>query len=123
MTGVNLRPPPRAAREKRSTHLLRRALTPAAKVATGNWRQRLLVAGNPLSSGFDGIAFAPDQEPAKLWPAVAKVLYRIRRAERLTGQTHFVMITDLAARERDAHFSAASRRRIERPGPRRSGRW
>jgi len=62
-------------------------------------RERLLVAGNLLSWGFHGIAFSPKEDPAALWPGVAEALYRIRRAERLTGQTDFVMVKDLTARQ------------------------
>src|SRR5262249_13590709 len=32
-------------------------------------------------------------------PAVAEALYRIRRAERLAGQTNFVMVKDVTPRE------------------------
>jgi hypothetical protein len=58
-------------------------------------RERILVAGNLLSWGFHGIAFAPGEDPSILWPAVAEALYRIRRAERLTGETNFVLVKDL----------------------------
>lgn len=85
--------------EKRSASLLRRALAPAAKVAGAKWRERILVAGNLLSWGFHGIAFARDEEPDALWPGVAEGLYRIRRAERLTGQTDFILVKDLTARQ------------------------
>jgi hypothetical protein len=65
-------------------------------VATANLRERMVVAGNLLSWGFHGIGFTPDEDPAQLWPGVAEALYRIRRAERLTGQTNLVMVKDLA---------------------------
>jgi hypothetical protein len=81
--------------EKRPANLLRLALAPAAKAASTNLRERILVAGNLLSWGFHGIAFAADEDPAALWPGVAEALYRIRRAERLTGQTNFVLVKDL----------------------------
>ncbi len=83
--------------EKRSSSLLRRALSPAAKVAGANLRERILVAGNLLSWGFHGIAFAAGEDPSALWPSVAEALYRIRRAERLTGQTDFILVKDLTA--------------------------
>lgn len=84
---------------KRSSSLLRRALAPAAKVASANLREQILVAGNLLSWGFHGIAFAAGEDPAALWPGVAEALYRIRRAERLTGQTDFVLVKDLTAQQ------------------------
>jgi len=80
---------------KRPANLLRLALGPAAKVASEKLRERILVAGNLLSWGFHGIAFASDEDPAALWPGVAEALYRIRRAERLAGQTDFVLVKDL----------------------------
>ena len=72
-----------------------------------DFRERMLVAGNLFSWGFHGIAFAPDEDPAQLWPGVAEALYRIRRAERLAGQTNFVMVKDLT--ERQTGLEALSR--------------
>src|SRR6478609_1639073 len=78
---------------------LQRVLTPAARIATAKLNEPLLVAGNLMSWGFHGIAFAPSEDPAALWPGVAEALYRIRRAERLLGQTNLVMVKDLTERE------------------------
>src|ERR1041385_1609229 len=101
VTGEHLRPKEHGAADKRPANLWQQALTPAARIATSKLCERLLVAGNLYSWGFDGIAFAPDEEPAELWPAVAEALYRLRRAERLMGQTNFVMVKDLTGRQRD----------------------
>jgi len=49
--------------------------------------------------GFHGIAFAPGENPAALWPGVAEVLYRIRRADRLLRQANVVLVKDLTERE------------------------
>jgi hypothetical protein len=95
ITGKHLRP----ERKHEKGSLLKQALRPAAKIATSNVRERLLVAGNLFSWGFDGIAFAPGEEPAEIWPGVAEALYRIRRAERLLGQTNVVMVKDVTARQ------------------------
>ena len=84
---------------KRPANLLRLALAPAAKVASANFRERILVAGNLLSWGFHGIAFTADEDPAALWPGVAEALYRIRRGERLAGQTDFVLVKDLTGQQ------------------------
>lgn len=78
---------------------LKRALKPAAKLATARLNEPLLVAGNLMSWGFHGIAFAPGENPAALWPGVAEALYRIRRAERLVGQTNLVLVKDITERE------------------------
>ena len=61
----------------------------------GQVRERVLVCGNLVSSGLHGIAFAPGLEPEFGWRAVAEVLYRIRRGEKLAGSVDFVMIKDL----------------------------
>lgn len=83
--------------KKRSS--LQRVLTPAAKLATSQLNEPLLVAGNLMSWGFHGIAFAAGEDPVALWPGVAEALYRIRRAERLLGQTNLVLVKDLTERE------------------------
>ena len=97
VTGERLRPEREGEKGQSSPPLLKRVLSPAVNVATANLRERLLVAGNLLSWGFHGIAFAPDEDPVHLWPGVAEALYRIRRAERLTGQTNLVMVKDITA--------------------------
>lgn len=60
-------------------------------------KRRVMVCGNLLSWGMHGVAFADGENPADLWPAVAEALYRLRRADRLHGQTDYVLIKDLAA--------------------------
>ena len=107
VTGERLRSEKHAPRAKRSPQVLRHARTHVARAATAKVRERMLVAGNLFSWGFHGIAFAPDEDPAQLWPGVAEALYRIRRAERLTGQTNFVMVKDLT--ERQTGLEALSR--------------
>jgi hypothetical protein len=65
------------------------------KKALEQVRTRLLVCGSLVSSGFHGLAFAADEDPALLWHGVAEALYRMRRADRLHGQIDYVMIKDL----------------------------
>ena len=57
--------------------------------------EKMLVCGNLLSWGQHGVAFAPGEDTAALWPAVAEALYRIRRADKLLGTADFVMIKDI----------------------------
>lgn len=57
-------------------------------------RARVLVCGNLLSWGWHGVAYAPNIEIKEIWPGVAEALYRIRRAERLSGQTNLIMLKD-----------------------------
>ena len=99
VTGERLRRDPEIAKNAPHKNLLRRVLAPAARTAGAGLRERMLVAGNLLSWGFHGIAFAPDEDPAGVWRGVAEALYRIRRAERLSGQTDFVMVKDITVQQ------------------------
>lgn len=65
--------------------------------------EKLLVCGNLLSWGMHGVTFAPGEDPVSLWPAVAEAIYRLRRADKLSGDTDFVMIKDIT----DPHAQAA----------------
>src|SRR4051794_19629711 len=80
----------KSERQPRKDHSARRRLgrvfAPAINLLAANLNERILVAGNLLSWGFHGIGFAPEEDPVQVWPGVAEALYRIRRAERLTGQ-------------------------------------
>ncbi len=67
-------------------------------------QERMLVCGNLLSWGMHGVAFAPGEDAAALWPAVAEALYRLRRADKLSGDTDLVMVKDIC----DEHAASAS---------------
>jgi hypothetical protein len=99
LRGDQLRPERIERKVNRSGGLLGRVLAPAVNAATANLRERMLVAGNLLSWGFHGVAFSQEEEPVQLWPGVAEALYRIRRAERLTGQTNFVLVKDVTSNQ------------------------
>ena len=57
--------------------------------------ERMLVCGNLLSWGMHGVSFADGVNRAEAWPAVAEALYRLRRADRLFGDTDLVMLKDV----------------------------
>ena len=82
---------------------LRETLNPKARrlrdEALGRLKTRILVCGNLLTWGMHGVAFAAEEDPSQLWPAVTEALFRVRRAERLSGQTDFVMVKDLSEPE------------------------
>lgn len=99
LTGDRLGRDSRIAQENPSPNVLRRALSPGARGASAAIRERFLVAGNLLSWGFHGVAFAADEDPVEIWPGVAEALYRLRRAERLTGQTNLIMVKDLTRQQ------------------------
>jgi len=65
--------------------------------------EKVLVCGNLLSWGMHGVSFVPGEDPGSLWPAVAEAIYRIRRGDKLSGDTDFVMIKDIT----DPHAQAA----------------
>ncbi len=62
--------------------------------------QRVLVGGNLLSYGMHAVCFAEGADRTALWPAVAEVLYRVRREEKLSGQTNLVVIKDFGEAEK-----------------------
>jgi hypothetical protein len=78
---------------------LSRALAPAAQRLVAQLEQRVLVAGNLMSWGFNGIAFADGINPTHIWPGIAEALYRIRRAENLAGQTDLILVKDVTPDE------------------------
>jgi hypothetical protein len=76
-----------------------RAAAPLEKL-----QEKMLICGNLLSWGMHGIAFAPDEDPTALWPAIAESLYRLRRADKLFGDTDLIMVKDIP----NAHAAGAS---------------
>jgi len=73
-------------------------------------KERILVCGNLLSWGSHGVAFAADEDAVQVWPGVAEALYRIRRADKLLGETSLVWVKDLSP---EAHATAAPLARFQ----------
>ncbi len=67
-------------------------------------RERMLVCGNLLSWGLHGVAFAPGEDAAALWPALAEALYRLRRADKLSGDADIIRVKDVP----DEHAAGAT---------------
>jgi predicted N-acyltransferase len=59
--------------------------------------QRVLVCGNLMAYGLHGVCIAEGADRPAVWQAVAEVLYRVRRAEKLAGTTDVVLVKDLDA--------------------------
>jgi len=101
--GTRLRPLPTAGGEDDELNPLRRLVDklslPARRAFATRLRERVLVCGNLLTYGQHAVAVAPDVDPDSVWPAVAEVLYRVRRAEKLAGQAGFVLIKDIPVAE------------------------
>jgi hypothetical protein len=89
---------------RRRRRSLRTVIEPLARTlrarALAPLKERVLVCGNLFSWGQHGVGFAPGEDPRRLWLAVAEALYRLRRAEKLTGQTDFILVKDLPASPR-----------------------
>ena len=66
-------------------------------------RTRVLVCGNLLAYGVHGVSIAPGADRDQAWAAVAEVIYRVRRAEKLAGSTDIVLLKDFdAAAQKDS---------------------
>jgi hypothetical protein len=66
-------------------------------------QQRVLICGNLLGWGAQGVAAAPHADPDSIWHAVGEALYRIRRQDVLFGNTGVVMVKDVLTEDAEAH--------------------
>ena len=66
-----------------------------SKKMAQNYRERILVCGNLVSSGLHGIAFDESLDIELVWRIAAEILYKIRCSERLDGPIDFVMLKDM----------------------------
>ena len=60
-------------------------------------QERMLICGNLLVWGARSVAFAPEADAALLWQGVAEAMYRLRRADKLLGESDIAMVKDFAA--------------------------
>ena len=61
---------------------------------------RVLVVGNLLSYGSHGVSIIAEEQASRdVWHAIAEAAYRIRRAEKHSGSTDFVLLKDLSRLE------------------------
>ena len=95
--------------------LLGRAAADSGAVLIGKLSERVLVCGNLLSYGMHAVAMSADVSPDAVWPAVAELLYRVRRADKLEGEAGFVLIKDVTDLETQAVgvLQGLSYRRVE----------
>lgn len=89
-----------------ATRSVARLIKPTTDKVIALLEERMLVAGNLMSWGFHGIAFAEGEDPTVIWPGIAEALYRIRRAGKLGGETNLIMVKDIGGTE--AHTKALS---------------
>lgn len=92
--GANLRKP--AAKAPGLRGLAARALD----TVTARLSARVLVIGNLLSYGNHGIAIRPGLEGDRdVWHGIGEAAYRVRRAEKHSGNADFVLVKDLSTDE------------------------
>ncbi len=58
-------------------------------------KEHLLVCGNLLVWGARSMALAPHADQEQLWHGICEAIYRLRRADKLDGQSDFALIKDL----------------------------
>ncbi|WP_457443695.1 GNAT family N-acetyltransferase [Roseateles sp. P5_E4] len=58
-------------------------------------KEHLLVCGNLLVWGARAMALAPHADEGQLWHGVCEAIYRLRRADKLDGQSDLALIKDL----------------------------
>ena len=108
---------PKPANGKRAIlkNLLGKAAADSGAALIGKLSERVLVCGNLLSYGMHAVAMSAEVSPDAVWPAVAELLYRVRRADKLMGQAGFIMIKDVTDRETQAvsAIQGLSYRRVE----------
>ncbi|HEX7261907.1 MAG TPA: GNAT family N-acetyltransferase, partial [Luteolibacter sp.] len=79
--------------------LLNKAAADGSTALIGKLSERVLVCGNLLSYGMHAVAMSEEVSPVAVWPAVAELLYRVRRADKLAGQAGFLLIKDVTDHE------------------------
>lgn len=89
----------RLIEDGRDSSRFRQALQSVQRRALKRVDQRLLVCGNLVSSGLHGVAFSGDVDRVRAWSGVAEALYRIRRAEKLSGETDFMLVKDFKGKQ------------------------
>jgi len=93
---------PVKGKRARFKKLLNKAAADSGAAIIGKLSERVLVCGNLLSYGMHAVAISAEVSPDAVWPAVAELLYRVRRADKLVGEAGFVMIKDVTERETQA---------------------
>lgn len=84
-------------KRRTASRAIARVIGSAKDRLKGMLRERVLVCGNLLSFGQHAVAFSEEglRDRDRSWAAVAETLYRIRRAERLSGGSDMSLIKDV----------------------------
>lgn len=92
-------PEPTQGKRAKLKNMLSKAAADGGAKLIGKLSERVLVCGNLLSYGMHAVAISEEVSPDAVWPAVAELLYRVRRADKLVGQAGFIMIKDVTDAE------------------------
>ncbi|MES2922787.1 MAG: GNAT family N-acetyltransferase [Verrucomicrobiota bacterium] len=95
-------PEPVTGKRAKLKKLLEKVTADSGAAVMEKLSERVLVCGNLLSYGMHAVAMSAEVLPDAVWPAVAELLYRVRRADKLAGEAGFVMIKDVTDRETQA---------------------
>jgi hypothetical protein len=76
---------------------VKRALRKLRGKAVEPLRRRIMICGNLALWGPHGAAFRPGEPVSELWAGIAEGAYRLRRADKIFGQTDYVLVKDLPA--------------------------
>lgn len=95
-------PEPEDGKRAKLKKLLSKAAADGGAALMSRVSERVLVCGNLLSYGMHAVAMSAEVSPEVVWPAVAELLYRVRRADKLAGEAGFVLIKDVTDLETQA---------------------
>jgi Acetyltransferase (GNAT) domain len=87
-------------RLRKKTNLNRLRDKPVEQIA-----EHLLVCGNVFIWGPRSASFNPSFDSGQLWGAVGEAIYRLRRADKLLGESNLIMVKDFADDDDSAHSS------------------
>jgi hypothetical protein len=76
------------------TDYIKKHITNHLKRSADRINMRLLICGNSFVSGEHGLAFVPTANKIEVMDALADVIYRISRAEKLRGKIAAVLVKD-----------------------------
>ena len=85
-----------------SAEQLRKVEEGAGSKLISNYKERVLVCGNLVSSGLHGVAFSEHLDDETGWRITAEILYKIRRSEKIKGKVDFALIKDIKGEQLEA---------------------
>jgi hypothetical protein len=81
---------------------VKKHITNHLKRTANHFNMRLLICGNAFISGEHGFTVVPDVDPKDAFDALADVIFRISRAEKLRGKIAAVLVKDFYRENRSA---------------------